>query len=130
MHAGGMGGRGTLLRAPLVYQGAHGPPEAVAKPGTTALGADSKAAAQPTPFAAAGSTKRGAAEPTVEEATIKAAALFRPGSSICIGRCGSPKPQSLNGSDRLAAAAGHAGNQGMRGAADISSCRQLARTCP
>jgi hypothetical protein len=102
-------GRGTLLRAHLAYQGAHRP-DSVMPPGRIAVGADSKAA-HGTPFAAATGTARSNTEPTAQEATIKAAHLFRPGSPISIGRCGSPKGQSP-GSDRVAAAAAQAGTSG------------------
>jgi hypothetical protein len=104
-------GRGTLLRAPLAYQGTHRL-DSVMPPGRIAVGADSKAA-HGTPFAAATGASRSNTEPTAQEAAIKAACLFRPGSPICIGRCGSPKGQPL-GSDRVAAAAAHAGTSGGR----------------
>lgn len=46
-------------------------------------------------------------EPTCQQASIKAAVLFRPGSPICVGRCaGSPRPQSARRGAGKAAAAG------------------------
>lgn len=54
----------------------------------------------PTPAA---TTPAPAREPTLHEATIKAAALIRPGSSISISRCDSPRPHGLVTSVHVAA---------------------------
>lgn len=106
--AGGMAGRGTLLRGPLAAQGASGPAEGTPKGYSVPADINSKAAAHTTsPFAATTLPgHRNDKEPTVEEATIKASVLFRPGSPISIGRAGS---------SRLAAAASHAGASGKGG---------------
>lgn len=103
-----MAGRGTLLRGPLAAQGTSGPAEGTPKGYSVPADINSKAAAHTTsPFAATTLPgHRNDKEPTVEEATIKASVLFRPGSPISIGRAGS---------SRLAAAASHAGASGKGG---------------
>lgn len=108
--AGGMGGRGQLLRGPLGQQGLPACVDAGGKAATAGKGAVAavKAGAYTTPFAVGpGSSK----EPSIEEASIKAAVLFRPGSPITIGRCGSLQSPT-HGSSRVAAAADHAGTPG------------------
>lgn len=125
--AGGMGGRGTLLRGPLAQPGALVTAEAATKLNMLSAAADCKATATKTPFAAATALHRDT-EPTAEEATIKASTLFRPGSPVCIGRCGSPKPPT-HSSDRVAAAASHAGATGRTTSKRPCACANADSGC-
>lgn len=98
------------MRGLLGQQGLPACMDAGEKAATAGQGAVAvvQAGAYTTPFAVGPSSSK---EPSIEQATIKAAVLFRPGSPITIGRCGSLQSPT-HGSSRVAAAANHAGTPG------------------